>query len=74
MYYLCKIYVYFVIKSLGIFYKTKNYEDAKGIYKKYLGEDYEIEKNMKYSLIISNHLSWIVRFLNNFLGYFSSFV
>jgi hypothetical protein len=53
------------MKVLGIFYDVKYYEDKKGIYKKYLGEDYKIEKNTKYSLIISNHISWSV--INFFL-------
>jgi hypothetical protein len=48
------------MKILGIYYKVIYYEDNKLIYKKYLGEDYQIEKNSKYSLIISNHISWSV--------------
>ena len=38
----------------GIFYSVKSYKDETGIYKKYLGEDYNVEENKKYSLIISN--------------------
>jgi len=60
VYYLCKIYVFICMKTLGIFYTIRNYEDINGIYKKYLGDDYQIEKNKKYSLIISNHISWTV--------------
>ena len=62
VYYLCKIFTFGVLVPMGSFYKVRTYTDEKGIYKKYLGEDYEIEKNTKYSCIISNHISWNVKF------------
>jgi hypothetical protein len=46
--------------TFGMFYKVTNYKDEKNIYKKYLGESYCIEDHKKYSLIISNHVSWTV--------------
>lgn len=64
VYYSCKFYSFLCKITLGIFYSEKNFEDKKEIYKKYLGDDYQIEKNTKFSLIISNHVSWsVIKFL-----------
>jgi hypothetical protein len=51
--------------TFGMFYKVTPYSDEKNIYKKYLGENYELNKDKKYSLIISNHSSWSVK-INTF--------
>jgi len=45
---------------LGMFFKITPYIDKFKIYKKYLGDYYILDNQKKYSLIISNHVSWSV--------------
>lgn len=51
------------LKLLGIHvHETKLEYEA--VYKKYLGEDYKLDiKDENYSLIISNHLGFFVRYI-----------
>jgi len=60
VYYLCKTHTFLILLFFGIYYRVTPYKDEKGIYKKYLGSDYNIYDNKKYSLLISNHVSWTV--------------
>lgn len=46
-----------------MFYKITPYDDKTNIYKKYLGEEYDSNQDKKYSLIISNHVSWSVLYI-----------
>ena len=66
----------FVLVSLGciIPHKIRYDNKSKEIYKKYLGPDYEINYNKKFSTIVTNHVSWVESFYYSYLyacGYIS---
>ena len=53
-------------KVFGVLIYHRRYENPE-VLKKYLGSEYTPDFEGKYSLIISNHMSWIVNIVN--LGY-----
>jgi len=66
---------YLILIQIGIFPRKIISQKIQEIYKKYLGNDYDIYKKRDYCTIISNHIGWIENFYYNYLfkcGYVGS--
>lgn len=59
-----KFFMFLIHLSLGIipFHTYKYDERTISIYRKYLGEDFDMSSDRPYSIVISNHVGWVESF------------